>query len=70
MFHGYESKMEYAISKINLKSDDRNIRSEADQAIGAYTQMLPNGIDSLHKKEIDSMCDEIWDNWYYDCDDN
>lgn len=58
-FHGYSNKMEYAISKLNMTTDDRNMRSECDSIISAYTRMLPNGIYSMNKREIDAMIAEL-----------
>ena len=63
-FHGYESKMEYAIVTLVSNLDGSGNRSEADAAIAAYTRQLNGGVDSLDKIEIDDMCHDIASKWH------
>jgi hypothetical protein len=69
-FHGYESKMEYAIVTLVAHLDGRGDRSEADEAISAYTRQLNDGVDSLNKIEIDDMCHDICAKWDDDLNDD
>lgn len=62
-FHGYESKMEYAIVTLVIDLDGAGDRSEADAAISGYTCQLNDGVDSLDKNEIDDMCNDIAAKW-------
>lgn len=62
-FHGYESKMEYAIVTLVANLGGRGGRSEADQAISWYTRQLNDGVDNLDKIEIDDMCHDIAAKW-------
>jgi hypothetical protein len=62
-YHGYKSKMEYAIVTLVSNLDGAGNRSEADQAITSYTRELNDGVDSMDKIEIDDMCHDIASKW-------